>query len=127
RHVALRAFYIHILRRTNVTPTHILLALKYVQRLCAVATGLTASRPESHPFASNLPAGMKLTPRAILLVSLVLAGKYLDDVKRYANSAWAEVGGMSVADINAAERECLSALSWNLVVTSGEFNDWLRE
>ncbi|KAI8800247.1 hypothetical protein BJ742DRAFT_655897, partial [Cladochytrium replicatum] len=65
--------------------------------------------------------------RAILLVSLVLAGKYLDDVKRYANSAWAEVGGMGVADLNAAERECLAALSWNLVVTAAEFSEWLRE
>ncbi|KAI8811382.1 hypothetical protein BJ742DRAFT_797528 [Cladochytrium replicatum] len=118
RHIALRAFFNHIFKHTG-SSTHLLLAAKYVQRLCVAASGGTKR------FGSCPPTGLKLTPRALLLACLLIAAKQLDDgTPKGANKIWANVGGMGAEELGAAERECLAALGWELNVSKDEFEAW---
>ncbi|KAI8811844.1 hypothetical protein BJ742DRAFT_795754 [Cladochytrium replicatum] len=121
RHIALRSFFNHIFKHTG-SSTHLLLAAKYVQRLCIAASGGTKH------FGSCLPTGLKLTPRAILLACLLIAAKQLDDgTPKGASKIWAGVGGMGAEELGAAERECLAALGWELNVSKEEFEEWMAQ
>ncbi|KAI8800432.1 hypothetical protein BJ742DRAFT_72071 [Cladochytrium replicatum] len=123
RHLALRSFCERIFLSTRLSPPVVILALRYVHRLVMRASATSAAPCY---FPSTLPTGLKLSPRALLIVSLLLANKFLED-QRYSNATWARLGGLPLEEINRAERECLAALAYDLTVSEAEYAAWLKE
>ena len=73
--------------------------------------------------AQHLCPPLRLTSRTLqrlLLVAVMTATKYLEDTCCL-NSRWAEIGGLSVKELNALEREFLSCLQYRLVVHPAEY------
>ena len=73
--------------------------------------------------AQHLCPPLRLTSRTLqrlLLVAVMTATKYLEDTCCL-NSRWAEIGGLSVKELNALEREFLSCLQYRLVVHPDEY------
>ncbi|KAK9711289.1 hypothetical protein K7432_007942 [Basidiobolus ranarum] len=107
---AFTTFCSNILSIMNISPSAILVALEYIQRLKA-----------------NCPA--KVTgPDAeyvILVVALMLAHKFQDD-NTYSNQSWAIVSKLPLAHINSVEVEFLSSLNFNLFVSEVEYIEWLN-
>ncbi|KAI8987604.1 hypothetical protein BDF20DRAFT_910191 [Mycotypha africana] len=63
--------------------------------------------------------------RRMFLASLVVASKFVQD-KTYRNSAWAKIAGLSVNEINTAERYFLSLLDYRLYIDLPIFDRWHR-
>ncbi|KAA8494953.1 Cyclin-P3-1 [Porphyridium purpureum] len=56
----------------------------------------------------------------LLITAIVIAAKFSDDIY-YQNSFYAKVGGISVGELNALEREMLSLLNFRLYVDLDEY------
>lgn len=61
-----------------------------------------------------------LNVHRLLITSLMLAAKYLDDIY-YNNAYYAKVGGVSLGEMNLLELELLEALSFSLAVDKKEY------
>ena len=61
----------------------------------------------------------------LFLVAVMLAAKFLDD-SYYSNKHWAEVGGLSTAEINCLELEFLFRLGFSLAISREEYDDYVR-
>lgn len=61
-----------------------------------------------------------LSAHRLLIVAMMIAAKFQDDVF-YANSFYARVGGLQVAELNGLEREMLRLLDYRLFVSPAEF------
>lgn len=61
-----------------------------------------------------------LNVHRLLITSLMLAAKYLDDIY-YNNAYYAKVGGVSLGEMNLLEIELLEALNFSLAVNSREY------
>ncbi|KAK9687211.1 hypothetical protein K7432_014872 [Basidiobolus ranarum] len=100
----------NILSIMNISPSAILVALEYIQRLKA-----------------NCPS--KVTgPDAeyvILVVALMLAHKFQDD-NTYSNQSWAVVSKLPLAHINSVEVDFLSSVDFDLYVSEAEYIEWLN-
>ena len=107
---AFRKFIEDILRKTRVSISVVILALRYVRRL-----------KESSPSIS----GADGSEYRLALVSLILAAKFLDD-NTYTNGAWAEVCSLMVGEVNLMEREFLAGVQYRLNVTEEEYSEWLH-
>ena len=73
--------------------------------------------------AQDLCPALRLTSRTLqrlLLVAVMTATKYLEDACCL-NSRWAEIGGLSLQELNALEREFLSCLQFRLGVHPDEY------
>ena len=57
----------------------------------------------------------------LFLVAVMLGAKFLDD-SYYSNKHWAEVGGMSTAELNCLELEFLFRLGFSLSLTREEYD-----
>jgi hypothetical protein len=61
----------------------------------------------------------------LLLVSVMLAHKYLDDLY-YSNKYWARIGGVTVKEINHLEATVLQLLDWKMHVSREEYLEYLK-
>jgi hypothetical protein len=61
--------------------------------------------------------------RRMLLASLIVATKYLQD-RTYSNKAWSKISGLTLAEINETESAFLGLLDFELYVDVGAFGVW---
>jgi len=61
----------------------------------------------------------------LFLVAVMLAAKFLDD-SYYSNKHWAEVGGMTTAELNGLELEFLFRIGFSLALSREEYDDYAR-
>ena len=61
----------------------------------------------------------------LLLGALMLSQKQNSDI-RYSNLAWAKFSGLSVGEVNEAERNLLTSLQWNLHIRDNEYQQWIQ-
>lgn len=59
----------------------------------------------------------------LLTVALMLANKFLDD-HTYTNKTWAEVSGITVAEVHIMEVEFLSNMKYSLFISAEEWDKW---
>eukprot|EP00294_Goniomonas_avonlea_P001393 CAMPEP_0114556188 /NCGR_PEP_ID=MMETSP0114-20121206/9160_1 /TAXON_ID=31324 /ORGANISM="Goniomonas sp, Strain m" /LENGTH=308 /DNA_ID=CAMNT_0001741385 /DNA_START=22 /DNA_END=948 /DNA_ORIENTATION=+ len=69
----------------------------------------------------------EMTVHRALLVSFVLAIKYLEDDGNCHNDVWARLGGLGLREFNALEREFLFRLDYRLHVRLEEYDAYLAE
>merc|ERR1712232_1477847 len=81
------------------------LALAYIDRLSKASPSTTVCDTTAH---------------RLLLISVMIAAKFHDDVF-YDNSYYARVGGVSVKEVNALEARMLELLNWRTQVTPEEY------
>lgn len=86
------------------------MALVYVDRL---------SKMES-----SVPV-CKLTVHRLLLISVMVAAKFHDDVY-YSNKYYSKVGGISLKEVNALEAVFLKMMGWNVCVSGQEYELYHR-
>ncbi|KAK4131509.1 hypothetical protein BT67DRAFT_387581 [Trichocladium antarcticum] len=98
-----------VLTTTQVTQNVAVLALLYIYRL-KMANPTVKGRPGSE--------------YRLLTVALMLANKFLDD-NTYTNKTWADVSGISVAEIHVMEVEFLSNMRYSLLVSVDQWEEWL--
>lgn len=60
----------------------------------------------------------------LFLVAVMMGAKFLDD-SYYSNKHWAEVGGMSTAELNCLELEFLFRLGFSLALTREEYDSYV--
>lgn len=99
-----------ITRKTATSPTSLVLALIYLERLRA---------------KSKRSAYLdEVSSTELFLATLMVASKYLYDdgeVDEVFNDDWAEAGRLEVAEMNRLEIEFLCAVEWSLHVQRAEF------
>ena len=100
------AYYIkRIAKYSGGSPCCLVAALLYLERICRRRPGL---RLTSH------------TLQRLLLVVTMAATKYLEDVS-CPNTRWAEIGGLSLREVNALELEFLTAIDFDLAVHPDDY------
>ncbi|ORX86794.1 hypothetical protein K493DRAFT_190542, partial [Basidiobolus meristosporus CBS 931.73] len=99
-----------ILSFMNISPSAILVALEYIQRIKIY-----------YPTMVTGPAAEYV----VIVVALMLAHKFQDD-NTYSNQSWAFVSKLPLAQINSVEVQFLSALNYNLYVSESEYIQWLN-
>jgi hypothetical protein len=60
----------------------------------------------------------------LLITGVMLASKFMDDKHRN-NKRFADVGGISVRELNKMEQEMIFAIDFNLVISPAEFNTYV--
>ncbi|KAI9145014.1 hypothetical protein BKA69DRAFT_1052578 [Paraphysoderma sedebokerense] len=109
---SIRSFINHILKWTKLPSTQVLLALKYVHTL--------VSRHRSLPANSHNGSEIR-----VLLATMILANKYLED-HYISKKSWAKVSGLNVQELNKMELEILRGLSWDIDIKAPEFEEWVE-
>jgi hypothetical protein len=125
------AFMQKVLETTQVSQSVIVLALHYIYRL-------KHSRSIAH---------LQVNPGSewrVAISGLMLANKFVDEwdlscfcaqwrgadvmnlSNTYTNKTWSEVSGVPLAYLNAAEKECLQGLEYDLYVNKEEYDSWLK-
>ncbi|KAJ7690621.1 cyclin-domain-containing protein [Mycena rosella] len=90
-----------IVRFTNVETSCLLIALYYIDQICARMPLFTLSSLTCHRF---------------IIASITVSSKGLCDTF-CTNSLYAKVGGISVTELNVLEREFLEKIDWRLMCT----------
>ncbi|KAJ8662767.1 hypothetical protein O0I10_001731 [Lichtheimia ornata] len=109
----LEQFLYHILKHSRTTHSTLQLAIFYLFRI--------RSRVLQHRHDNVYIA----CGRRMFLASLICAHKFLQD-KTYKNLAWSKVSGLSVKEINHAERVMLQLLDWSLYVKKDTYDQWIQ-
>ncbi|KAI7885373.1 hypothetical protein K492DRAFT_234163 [Lichtheimia hyalospora FSU 10163] len=109
----LEQFLYHILKHSRTTHSTLQLAIFYLFRI--------RSRVLQHRHDNVYIA----CGRRMFLASLICAHKFLQD-KTYKNLAWSKVSGLSVNEINHAERVMLQLLDWSLYVKKDTYDQWIQ-
>ncbi|KAI5064829.1 hypothetical protein GOP47_0019524 [Adiantum capillus-veneris] len=97
-----------IYKYTNCSPSCFVVAYAYMDRLV-----------HRHP---DQPI-MSLNVHRLLITSVMLAAKTLDDI-HYNNAFFARVGGVSIAELNRMELDLLFRLDFRLCVTTHTFESY---
>ena len=97
-------------RRGHPSPSCAVVGVMYLQRL-------KTKDPTICVTSYNL--------QRLLLVSVMLAHKYLDDLY-YSNKHWARIGGVTVQEINHLEATVLRLLDWKMHVSREEYLEYLE-
>ncbi|KAF2225788.1 cyclin-domain-containing protein, partial [Elsinoe ampelina] len=97
-----------IISTTQVAQNVILLALLFIYRL-----------KRQNPSVQ----GKEGSEYRLLTVALMLGNKFLDD-NTYTNKTWADVSGISVAEVHIMEVEFLSNMKYNLFTSSETWARW---
>jgi energy-converting hydrogenase Eha subunit C len=100
-----------IMRYGRCSPSCAVVALIYLQRVKTKIPGACVT-------SRNL--------QRLLLVALLLANKFLDDLY-FSNKHWAKIGGLSLQEVNALERSVLRTLDWRMAVTREDYLAYLEE
>ncbi|ORX93185.1 hypothetical protein K493DRAFT_302817 [Basidiobolus meristosporus CBS 931.73] len=103
----LRASIERILHTSGVSPSVLLLALKYIQRV-----------------TKNPQIRISGYERQLFVVAVILAHKVLED-DTYTNSSWSHISGISVSELTSFEQSFLFAIGFDLFVSEIEFTQWL--
>ncbi|KAG1672135.1 hypothetical protein FOA52_001723 [Chlamydomonas sp. UWO 241] len=109
--ISLEAYLNRIAQFTKCSPACFVAAVAYIAALYQRDPGL---------------APCTLNVHRLLLVSLLLANKLYDD-KRYSNSFWARVGGITLTEINALELKMMHLLEFRLLVSPELARRYLRQ
>jgi len=80
-------------------------ALVYIDRVAKAESGMPVTALNAH---------------RLLLIAVVLAAKFQDDV-HYCNAYYAKVGGLALQEVNSLETHFVKMLSWNLYVGPEEY------
>ncbi|KDQ09808.1 hypothetical protein BOTBODRAFT_641302 [Botryobasidium botryosum FD-172 SS1] len=88
-------------------------ALCYLTAIHPKVVSLCESQPASDPKTGSL--SVLLNPSCTMLVSIILAAKFLQD-HVYSNCAWAKLTGLDPIEVTHCERALGDALSWCLWV-----------
>ncbi|KAI7903933.1 cyclin-domain-containing protein [Cokeromyces recurvatus] len=107
----LNTFLHHILKYSRTTHSTLQLAIFYLFRIRA-----RAQERNNDVYVS--------CGRRMFLAALISAHKYLQD-KTYKNSAWSKVSGLSVEEINHAEKVLLELLDYRLYVKKETYDEWI--
>jgi len=97
-----------ITRDTCASPTSLVLALMYLDRLRS----------------SNTKYLNSISPTDLFLISLMVASKYLYDdgeEDEVFNDEWATSGNLEKKELNRLELEFLSAIDWNIYVSPDDY------
>ncbi|TPX71241.1 hypothetical protein SpCBS45565_g01214 [Spizellomyces sp. 'palustris'] len=105
-----QSFIMHILQATNVEAPVLLMALWFLKRLRA---------------ANPLVKAAEGSEYRLFATALLLANKVMDD-HRFTNSAWSQVTGLSVEELNIMEREFLQSLEYRLHMPDYSYFLWLQ-
>ncbi|PNS19299.1 hypothetical protein CAC42_2476 [Sphaceloma murrayae] len=97
-----------IISTTQVAQNVIVLALLFIYRL-----------KRQNPSVQ----GKEGSEYRLLTVALMLGNKFLDD-NTYTNKTWADVSGISVAEVHIMEVEFLSNMKYNLFTSAEQWAQW---
>ncbi len=103
-----------ITRKTCTSPTSLVLALIYLERL---RSGRASAYLE------------EVSPTELFLATLMVASKFLYDdgeVDEVCNDDWAAAGNIDVKEMNGLEIDFLCAVEWNVGVRPEEFEQMTR-
>lgn len=100
-----------MMRYGKCSPSCAVVGLIYLQRI-------KQRTPSACVTSNNL--------QRLLLVAVLLANKYLDDLY-YSNKHWAKIGGITLQEINALELTVLRLLDWKMNVTREDYLAYLEE
>jgi hypothetical protein len=101
----------------NCSPSCFVTGLMYIDTILTKTKKLS---PEQRVVLDTL------TIHRLTLVSLVLAVKYHED-NHYSQAYYAQVGGVSLSELNAIERKFVEILEWNLEVDYDRFSKYYGE
>ncbi|KAI9310633.1 cyclin-domain-containing protein, partial [Dichotomocladium elegans] len=121
----LNTFLHHILKHSRTTHSTLQLAIFYLfrirPRVIEQRNAITTANSTDVNYGSDVYIGCG---RRMFLAALICAHKFLQD-KTYKNSAWSKVSGLSVAEVNHAERVMLQLLDWSLYVRKDTYDRWI--
>jgi len=80
-------------------------ALVYIDRVAKAESGVSMSALNAH---------------RLLLVAVVIAAKFQDDI-HYSNAYYARVGGLPLSEVNSLETQFVEIISWKLCVGPEEY------
>ncbi|KAF9174793.1 hypothetical protein BGX21_001383 [Mortierella sp. AD011] len=108
-----RKFCLDVLSATLLSPSVILLSLKYIQQLMI-------NLKESNKIV-NTGDGAEYR---FFTGALILANKFLDD-NTFTNKTWADITGMKIKDVNHLEMQFLNGIDFRLFTSSHHYSEWL--
>ncbi|KAF9110981.1 hypothetical protein BGX27_005556 [Mortierella sp. AM989] len=108
-----RKFCLDVLSATLLSPSVILLSLKYIQQLMI-------NLKESNKIV-NTGDGAEYR---FFTGALILANKFLDD-NTFTNKTWADITGMKIKDVNHLEMQFLNGIDFRLFTSSQHYTEWL--
>ncbi|KAK5810275.1 cyclin-domain-containing protein [Linnemannia elongata] len=108
-----RKFCLDVLSATLLSPSVILLSLKYIQQLMINLkdNNKTPSTGEGSEFR-------------LFTGALILANKFLDD-NTFTNRTWANITGITVKEVNYIELQFLQGIGFRLFTRSYDYSEWL--
>lgn len=113
---AFRRFAHQVLAQTLVSPTAFMLSLMYSLRVLHLAITTRSGKPCLDPEAAEIFAQPpSAAPFKLFTLGLMIANKHLDD-NTFLNKTWNEVTGISLAELNRAERWYLEKSSYEITV-----------
>ncbi|KAF9563272.1 hypothetical protein EC968_004969 [Mortierella alpina] len=108
-----RKFCLDVLSATLLSPSVILLSLKYIQQLMV-------NLKESNKIV-NTGDGAEYR---FFTGALILANKFLDD-NTFTNKTWADITGMKIKDVNHLEMQFLNGIDFRLFTSPAHYSEWL--
>ncbi|KAF9952627.1 hypothetical protein BGZ72_006054 [Mortierella alpina] len=108
-----RKFCLDVLSATLLSPSVILLSLKYIQQLMI-------NLKESNKIV-NTGDGAEYR---FFTGALILANKFLDD-NTFTNKTWADITGMKIKDVNHLEMQFLNGIDFRLFTSPAHYSEWL--
>ncbi|KAG1635351.1 hypothetical protein G6F44_009841 [Rhizopus delemar] len=125
--ISTRGFINEILKRSKATYSTVQISLFYIFRVKkAIQYKLHQRSQKKTSEPSNSLDDLMCCGRRMFLASLMLASKYLFD-KNYQNKAWAQITGLGIQEINAAEMAFLSLIDYRLHVSKPTFDKWYTQ
>ncbi|PWN32295.1 uncharacterized protein FA14DRAFT_182206 [Meira miltonrushii] len=124
---AFRRFAHQVLAQTLVSPTAFMLSLMYSLRVLHLAIQTRSGKPSLDPEAAEIFAQPpSAAPFKLFTLGLMIANKHLDD-NTFLNKTWNEVTGISLAELNRAERWYLEKSSYEITVPEETWVSFLKQ
>ena len=124
---AFRRFAHQVLAQTLVSPTAFMLSLMYSLRVLHLAIQTRSGKPCLDPEAAEIFAQPpSAAPFKLFTLGLMIANKHLDD-NTFLNKTWNEVTGISLSELNRAERWYLEKSSYEITVPEETWISFLRQ
>jgi hypothetical protein len=118
--ISLQNYFERIVKYSKLEDSTLIITLVYIDRLCDI-TGLTLYDNNIHRYI--------IVKYRIILGTVILAIKYNED-DYYDNEYYAKVGGISLAEINALEYECIKMMNHKLFIEEelyAKYNKYLKQ
>lgn len=108
--ISVRSYLQRIMKYTNCSTDQLVLSLIYIDKL--------TQQSHNHVITD-------LTVHRLLITAVVLASKFASDFF-YSNKFYAKIGGVTLKELNALEREFLYLLDFSLSITDEEFESYRK-